>query len=80
MRTLYLCLSNKGNPESLDCHKVYQGLPDKKAEALDMIRIIDESGEDYLYPKKHFYKIKLPEFVERVIRLQMRKSLRETTA
>ncbi len=55
-----LCLSNEGNVASLDVFKVYRVVaPHKKDEPQD-IRIVDESGEDYLYPRENFLPIKLP--------------------
>lgn len=55
-----LCLSNEGNLASLDVFKVYRVVaPQEKDEPQD-IRIIDESGEDYLYPRENFLPLKLP--------------------
>src|SRR3990172_6145450 len=49
-----ICLKNKGS-EDLIVRKVYQVLPDEKAEKQGLLRIIDESGEDYLYPARYFF-------------------------
>src|SRR3990170_275997 len=54
-----ICLKNKGS-EDLVVRKVYQVLPDEKAEKQGLLRIIDESGEDYLYPAGYFFFINLP--------------------
>ena len=54
-----LCVENEPNPESLHLLKVYRTLPDPEAERHKMIRVIDEEGEDYLYPKDWFVKIEL---------------------
>ena len=62
-----ICLKNKGS-EDLIVRKVYQVLPDEKAEQQGLLRIIDESGEDYLYPTGYFFFIDLPQKVERVLR------------
>jgi hypothetical protein len=62
-----LCLKNKGS-EDLVVRKVYAVLPDDKAEKENHLRIIDESGEDYLYPASYFYVIELPQKVERSLR------------
>jgi len=62
-----LCLKNKGS-EDLMVRKLYQVLPDEKAEKQGLLRIIDESGEDYLYPASYFFFIDLPQKVERVLR------------
>jgi len=55
-----LCIDDGGYPESLEVRKVYVALPDERAAANDYIRVIDETGEDYLYPKKYFIPIELP--------------------
>jgi hypothetical protein len=47
--------------EDLEVGKVYRILPDAKAGEVDCLRVIDESGEDYLYPAKHFMVLDLPE-------------------
>lgn len=60
-----MCISNKGYPASLEVRKVYQRLVDKQAEARSLVRIIDESGEDYLYPTDFFVPIEMPAAVAR---------------
>ncbi len=55
-----LCLDNGGYPESLEARKVYAVLPDERAAARNYIRVIDETGEDYLYPAKLFVPIQIP--------------------
>ena len=62
-----ICLKNKGS-EDLIMRKVYQVLQDEKAEKQGLLRIIDESGEDYLYPANYFFLIDLPQKVERALR------------
>ena len=47
-----ICVGNKGYSASLELRKIYQVLPDKAALKLHQIRVIDESGEDYLYPEE----------------------------
>jgi hypothetical protein len=59
-----LCLSNRGHVASLDKRKIYEIVPDVEAARQDMVRVIDESGEDYLYPKTFFVLIQLPKQVE----------------
>jgi len=59
-RRLVLCLRNEGYEVSLEPRKVYEVLPDREAAALRQLRVIDESGEDYLYPAARFAAIKLP--------------------
>ena len=55
---------NRGYPASLELHKIYRVITDKDAEADGDIRIIDESGEDYLYPASYFASIEVPAAVE----------------
>lgn len=61
-----VCLDNEGYPASLETRKIYRKLPDARAEADGLIRVVDESGEDYLYPARYFAPISVPESVERV--------------
>ena len=58
-RELVLCLRNKGYEVSLERRKIYQVLPDRDAATHGQLRIIDESGEDYLYPASYFAPLKL---------------------
>jgi hypothetical protein len=55
-----ICVNNDEYPASLDRHKVYRVLPDKEAEQDGDLRVIDESGEDYLYPAEYFVLVELP--------------------
>jgi hypothetical protein len=55
-----LCVDNEGYEASLELRKLYERLPDKEAERHNQVRIIDESGEDYLYPADFFAPIRLP--------------------
>ena len=55
-----VCLQNKGYEVSLEPRKLYQVLPDPDAARHGQLRVIDESGEDYLYPKSYFATIELP--------------------
>lgn len=54
-----LCLRND-ECEDLELRKVYRVLPDKRAEKDGFLRVVDESGEDYLYPESYFVFIRLP--------------------
>jgi len=60
-----VCINNAGYPASLELHKIYRVVPDEDAEADGDIRIVDESGEDYLYPASYFAPIKVPAAVEK---------------
>jgi hypothetical protein len=62
-----ICINNKDYPASLERWKVYLSTADKKAEKRNLIKIIDESGEDYLYSTKDFVAINLPQEVEKAI-------------
>ncbi len=59
-----VCVNNAGYPASLELHKIYRVLPDEEAEVDGDIRVVDESGEDYLYPAGWFVRIELPQAVE----------------
>ena len=64
-----VCLRNAGYAASLETRKLYPVLNDPEAEANDLIRVIDESGEDYVYPARLFRKLTLPAEVRRALRL-----------
>jgi hypothetical protein len=55
-----LCIDDGGYPESLEVRKVYAVMPDERAESRQYLRVIDETGEDYLYPSKCFVSIQVP--------------------
>jgi len=63
-----ICIGNKGYAASLELRKIYQVIPDKAADSLHQVRVIDESGEDYLYPQDYFVPVQLPQAVERAVR------------
>ena len=54
-----LCVDNQGYEASLELRKLYENVVDKEAERHGQVRIIDESGEDYLYPATYFAPIRL---------------------
>ena len=60
-RQFLLCVNNAGYPASLEVRKVYQALPDELAATRGFVRVIDESGEDYLYPSGRFVAVELPQ-------------------
>jgi len=62
-----VCIDNEGCPASLERHKIYRVVPDAPARVHGLIRIVDESGEDYLYPREHFAPIELPAVIERAL-------------
>lgn len=56
-----LCVKNEAYSASLEVRKIYQALSDPVAAARGFVRVIDESGEDYLYPADYFVAIDLPQ-------------------
>jgi len=60
-----VCINNKDYPASLELHKIYRVLPDEDAAADGDLRVIDESGEDYLYSAARFVPISVPDAVQR---------------
>ena len=62
-----ICVDNEGFKASLEVRKVYVARPDAAAERRDHVRVIDESGEDYLYPKQMFVALDLPDTVRRAV-------------
>jgi hypothetical protein len=63
-----LCIDNGGYESSLEMRKLYEKIVDKEAEYHNQVRIIDESGEDYLYPSQFFADVRLSSQIrERII-------------
>jgi len=62
-----LCVRNEGYAASLQTRRLYEHISDKDAESRGLVRVIDESGEDYLYPQKLFASVNLPLPVVRAI-------------
>ncbi|MGD9584556.1 MAG: hypothetical protein AB7V26_12935 [Lysobacterales bacterium] len=60
-----VCISNQGYTASLEPRKLYESLPDRQAQKLGQVRIVDESGEDYLYPAEFFESVELSAPVEK---------------
>jgi len=60
-----ICVGNKDYAASLELRKIYQAVPDKAATGLHQIHVIDESGEDYLYPEDYFVPVQLPQAMRR---------------
>jgi len=67
-RTFMLCIENK-DCEDLERRKIYQVLPDDEASKEGYVRVIDESGEDYLYPESYFILIQLPREAQEALQL-----------
>jgi hypothetical protein len=64
---LVVCVKNDGYAASLERRKLYLVVRDAAAEKHGLLRIIDESGEDYLYPKVFFRQIALPRSLKKAI-------------
>jgi hypothetical protein len=66
-KQLVVCVDNDGYAVSLEKRKIYVALRDAAAEKHNMLRIVDESGEDYHYPKSFFRSIALPQAVKKAV-------------
>jgi hypothetical protein len=66
-KRLFICLDNEGYEVSLERRKIYVALPDAKAQRAGYLRIIDESGDDYLYPGQRFVAAELPVSTRRAV-------------
>ena len=62
-----ICIENSDYPASLEKRKIYEVVPDKSASDIGHIRVIDESGDDYLYPASCFIDAHLPKAVEEAV-------------
>lgn len=66
-KQLVVCVENEGYRVSLEKRKIYVALKDAAAEKHGLLRVVDESGEDYLYPKAFFCAIALPQSVKKAV-------------
>jgi hypothetical protein len=66
-RRLVVCVDNEGYPASLEKRKIYVALRDPNAETHGLLRIVDESGDDYLYPKALFRSVALSPSVTKAV-------------
>ncbi|HME05491.1 MAG TPA: hypothetical protein VKG25_00515 [Bryobacteraceae bacterium] len=64
-----VCIRNSGFAASLEVRKLYPFINDPEAEAHNLIRVVDESGDDYLYPIRLFRRLALPNDVRRALRV-----------
>ena len=64
-----VCVDNTEYPASLERRKIYQVLPDEQAEQHSLVRVIDESSEDYLYSSSYFLPVDLPQPVQQALAL-----------
>ncbi len=66
-RSFVVCLSNDGYSASLEPRKIYVALRDAVAERNGFLRVVDESGEDYLYSRSHFAPLKIPRGLQQAL-------------
>lgn len=62
-----ICIQNTDYPAALERRKIYEIVPDATASRLGLLRVIDESGEDYLYPSTYFIPMDFPQVVREAI-------------
>jgi len=72
-----ICIDNAEYPASLEKHKIYRIIFDKDAEQDGDLRVIDESGEDYLYPSDRFVMVDLPQNIVRVLNKSFSRGLHQ---
>jgi hypothetical protein len=68
-KKLVICIKNDNYLASLEIKKIYEVIPDEKAKKHNMIRVIDESGEDYLYPNSYFLPLELTNSTQQLLAL-----------
>ncbi len=66
-RYLVVCLKNEGYDVALEKRKIYVAIPDASALKHGLMRVLDESGDDYLYPSEYFASVELPTSVRRAV-------------
>lgn len=66
-KKLVICIDNAGYEVSLERRKIYVAIADARADKLGLLRVIDESGEDYLYPKDSFVTAPFPQSIRRAV-------------
>ncbi len=64
---LVICVANEGYEASLEKRKLYEKIPDEAASRHGQVRVIDESGEDYLFPSSYFVDVTLSEETEQAV-------------
>jgi len=67
VKKFVVCLKNTGYEVSLEPRKIYQLLPDLEAAKHKQLHVVDESGEDYLYPATYFSPIELPQPIRKAV-------------
>ena len=64
---IVVCIRNSGYEVSLERRKIYSLIPDPEAKKHKMLRVVDESGEDYLYPEAYFLSVALPPAIRQAV-------------
>ena len=62
-----VCINNEGYEASLELGKLYQVIPDEEADANDLVRVVDESGEDYAFAATRFHALEVPPVVQKAL-------------
>jgi len=70
-----ICVNNADYPVSLELHKLYRLVPDGEVERDGDLRVIDESGEDYLYPAEYFLVVEFPQTVQRALQTSFARAM-----
>ncbi len=65
-KSFVICIDNEDYPASLEVRKIYRVIPDEAAAKAGQFRVVDESGEDYLYPRDRFVPVVVPRPAEKV--------------
>lgn len=77
-REYAICVNNTDYPVSLELHKLYRILSDEDAARDGDLRVIDESGEDYLYPADCFIAVEFPRTIQRALQLSFKRAVQLT--
>jgi len=66
-KSFVVCINNMGYPSSWEIRKLYRAIPDERAAKLCQIRVIDESGDDYLDPEAYFAPVRMPGATQKAV-------------
>jgi len=78
-RKFAICVSNADYPVSLELHKLYRLVPDDEAEHDGDLRVIDESGEDYLYSAEYFVLVEFPRPIQRALQTSFARTMQSAS-
>lgn len=76
----FICIDNQGYPVALEMFEVYETIPDNQADKRGLLRVVDESGEDYLYPKSRFVSVDITPDVFASLSKEAQKALAKHTS